>query len=241
MKIACIIEARMNSSRLPGKILKEIAGKPMLVHLIERLKQVNNSQEVIVATTSSKKDDITEQIVSKEGVFCYRGDEDNVTQRVIEAAEERDVDVIVQVTGDNPMIDPEIVEQVINMYIYNKFDYVSNDLERSYPIGMNTRVFSTKTLIKAFNILHTEYEKEHTTMSILKNKDMFTFCNLYAPKSLCWPNMHLTVDEENDFLLAKAIFEALYNKKYFSLLDIIDFLKDNPDLSELNKQVQRRF
>ncbi len=242
MKIACIIEARMNSSRLPGKILKEILGKPMLVHLIERLKDVQNCDEIIVATTNTSLDDKTEEVVKGQGVTCFRGDEDNVTKRVIEAAKSREVDVVVQLTGDNPLADPEIVEQVINMYASNNFDYVSNDLIRSYPIGMNTRMFSLDTLLRAFEISHSPYEQEHTTMSILKNKELFRCCNLYAPRGLCFPELQLTVDEPDDFELITKIFEALYNpKRHFSLSEILDFLKNNPQLTEINKLVKRRF
>ncbi|MBG0749235.1 MAG: NTP transferase domain-containing protein [Planktothrix agardhii KL2] len=146
MKIVATIEARMTSSRLPGKVLLPAMGKPMLYHLVNRLKAVPSINEIVLATTINATDDVLIDFSKQESILSYRGSEEDVMSRVIGAAETADADVIVEITGDCPIIDPDLVEQTIQMYLHHEAAYASNTHISSYPDGMDTQVFSLESL-----------------------------------------------------------------------------------------------
>ena len=148
-KIVATIEARMTSSRLPGKPLLKVIKKTMIEHLVLRLKKVQSINEIVLATTDNQADDILISAVKNLGIKVFRGDENDVMQRVIGAAESVKASTVVEITGDCPLIDPEIIEQCIRMFKLHAVDYVSNAVIRSYPDGMDTQVFSLKTLKKS--------------------------------------------------------------------------------------------
>ena len=163
MKIVATIEARMTSSRLPGKVLMPIMGKPMLAYLIERLKR-SRVDEIVVATTDRPTDDLIEQLATNLGVGCFRGSEEDVLGRVLLAAKSVGADVIVEITGDCPLIDPDIVDQVLDVYLSQQVDYASNTLKRTYPRGLDVQVFSTN-LLDEVNIL-TSDPIDHENVSL---------------------------------------------------------------------------
>ena len=146
MKIVATIEARMTSSRLPGKVLLPVLGQPMLHHLITRLRAVPSINEIVIATTTNAIDDVLVEFAAQEKVMVYRGSELDVMARIIGAGELAGADLIVEITGDCPIIDPDIVEQTIQMYLHHDAAYVSNAHIRSYPDGMDTQVFRLDTL-----------------------------------------------------------------------------------------------
>jgi|MDTB01.2.fsa_nt_gb spore coat polysaccharide biosynthesis protein SpsF len=241
MKVAAIIEARMTSTRLPGKVLMEAGSKPMLYWLVSRLKRVESIDQIILATTININDNPLVDFATKEGISFFRGSEDNVMERVLQAAEHNQVDIIVGITGDCPLIDPDIVDQAINIYKNNKADYVSNAHIRSYPDGMDVQVYSLNTLKKSFQLTTNLLDYEHVTLHIRNNDELFSKINILAPASLKWPELGLTLDEIDDYKFLKKIIENLYiNKPLFNCMDIIDFLLKNPDLLEINKNVRRK-
>ena len=146
MRIVATIEARMTSSRLPGKVMLQAAGKPMLEHLVNRLRAVPSLGGIVLATTTNKTDDVLKEFSVKMGISCYRGSENDVMSRVIGAAESEGADIVVEITGDCPIIDPKIVEQTISVFKSNQVDYVSNGHIRSFPDGMDTQVFRLDAL-----------------------------------------------------------------------------------------------
>lgn len=240
-KTAATIEARMTSSRLPGKVLMEAANLPFLQHMIQRLKQVTSLDDIIVATTINASDDPVVDLTKKMGVSYYRGSEDDVLARVLLAAQKHDVDVIVQTTGDCPLIDPEIVELCVQNYRMKNVDYVSNILERTFPIGMDTQVFSTHVLADVAQKTDDVEDHEHVSLFIYKHPEIYSLGNVVAPENQEDPSLRLTLDTSEDCEVLRQIFDALYpHKPYFSLDDILAYLRAHPELRKVNQHVQHR-
>jgi len=241
MKIVATIEARMTSSRLPGKVLLPAQGKPMLYHLVNRLKAVPSINEIVLATTINSTDDVLIDFAKQESILSYRGSEEDVMSRVIGAAETADADVIVEITGDCPIIDPGLVEQTIQMYLHHEAAYVSNTHISSYPDGMDTQVFSLESLKRSAAMTDDPLDHEHVSLHMRNHPEIFPHVHLIAPPSLHWPSLGLTLDEQADYLLLKKIIETLNPKNpLFSCLDAIQLLKQNPDWLEINNHVVRK-
>ncbi len=242
MKIGAIIEARMSSSRLPGKVLMKALNKPFLLHLVERIKKIKKINKIIIATTNNKKDIEIVKFCKKNRINFFRGSEDNVMQRVIFAAKKYKLDLITEITGDCPIIDHRIIDQCLEIYLNNKVDYVTNCHVRSYPDGMDVQVYKLKTLIKSSKMTKNKQDREHVTLHIRKNPNIFKTINLMPNKNLYWPELGLTLDEYKDYLLIKKIIEYFNRKKnkFFSCEDIINFLKRNKNIRNINKTVKRK-
>jgi spore coat polysaccharide biosynthesis protein SpsF len=241
MKIIATIEARMTSSRLPGKVLLQAAGKPMLEHLVNRLRAVPSLDGIVLATTVNATDDVLEEFSRRVGIGCFRGSEDDVMTRVIGAAESAGADVIVGITGDCPIIDPQIVEQTIRMYKLNQADYVSNALVRSYPDGMDTQVFRLTTLQRSAAMTDDLFDHEHVTAHIRNHPEIFSQVHLVAPPEIHWPSLGLTLDEPKDYELLKKIIEHFEPcNSLFSCLDVVRLLHNNPDWVAINQDVVRK-
>ena len=231
----------MTSSRLPGKVLLEANNKPLLSHLISRLRRVKSISEIVLATTTNDTDNILNDFARKEDILCWRGSEEDVMLRVINAAEFAEADLVVEITGDCPLIDPDIVEQTIQMYLANKVCYVSNAHIRSYPDGMDTQVFSLADLKKSYQLTNDPLDREHVTLHIRNNPSLFSHLNLVAPPSLHWPELGLTLDEHSDYLLLKMIIEYFGpGNSLFSCREIIQLLKANPEWVLINQEVKRK-
>ena len=241
MKIIATIEARMTSSRLPGKVLMRAARKPMLEHLVNRLRSVPSLDGIVLATTFNKADDVLEEFAKQVGMDCYRGSENDVMGRVIGAAESVDAEVVVEITGDCPIIDPQIVEQTIRMFKEHNADYVSNTQVRSYPDGMDTQVFLLNTLKRSAAMTDNLLDREHVSLHIRNHPELFSSVHLVAPPEIHWPELGLTLDEFKDFQLLKKIIEYLEPvNPLFSCLDIVRLLRTMPDWLEINQAVVRK-
>jgi len=241
LKIAATIEARMTSSRLPGKPMMEVCGRPILGHLVERLKVVESIDVIVLATTTNHTDEIMAAYASSIGIEVFRGDENDVMGRVINAGKSVNADVIVEITGDCPIIDPQIVEQAIRLYRGNTYDYVGNQHVRSYPDGMDVQVFALETLIKSELMTSKPLDREHVTLHIRNNPQLFSHLNLVAPPEQHWPDLGLTLDEQSDFDLLKVIIENFHDKNpLFSCLDVVRFLRTNQHLLDINSEVVRK-
>ena len=177
MKVVATIEARMGSSRLPGKTLRPILGRPTLEFLIERLKRVNRLDEIVVATTNNPRDDVVETLAHRLKVGCFRGSEEDVLGRVLGAAQTYQADVIVEITGDCPLIDPSVVQHCINEYFSRGVDYVAS---KNYVGGMNTQVFSTSVLNEVEQVTRDDpNSREHVSLPIYENAEKYKFCQNY--------------------------------------------------------------
>lgn len=240
MKVVCIVQARVGSTRLPGKILKKICGKTVLEHDVNRLKLVPNIDEIVIATTTEKQDDKIIDEANRLGVKYFRGSENDVLSRYYFAAMENNADIVVRVTSDCPLLDCNVCAKVIRYYIDNKnFDYVSNTINRTYPRGLDIEVFSITSLEKAYINAEKASEREHVTPFIWRNNEIFRIgqvCNNFDNSDL-----RLTLDTDEDFKLIKNIYEKLYiNCKYFGLEEILLLYDQEPKLFEINRKVKQK-
>lgn len=238
--IVAIVEARMSSSRLPGKVLLEALNRPMLYHLVQRLKNVKSINEIVIATTISEADQPLVDFCLKNDIRFYRGSEEDVMDRVLSAAIANNADIIVEITGDCPLIDPDLVQQAISIFLANEVDYLANCHIRSYPDGMDIQIFTVKCLQESSEQTHDKLDREHVTLHIRNNPTKFRQLHIVAPPSLYWPELGLTLDEKDDYKLIKLIFEHFSGCINFSCFQILDFLKKFPHLLELNKSVVRK-
>ncbi len=237
--LGIIIQARVNSSRLPKKVLKLILAKTAIEREIERVKKVKLAQKIILAIPNTKKDDILEKIGKQARVLVYRGLEDDVLDRFYQAAKNFGLKDIVRITGDCPLFDWQICEEVISFYLENKFDYVSNVRPPTFPDGLDVEVFSFKALEKAWEEAKLKSEREHVTVYIASHPEIFKIGNLVRNGNDL-SGLRLTLDESKDLIFIRKIFGALYKKKkYFVLEDILNFLKEKPELLKINKNIQR--
>lgn len=215
----------MGSTRLPGKVMKPICGMPLLEHFISRLKSIKRADNIIIATSINPQDDIIGVTSKRCGAEVFRGSEDDVLERFTFAAREFALDVIVRLTSDCPLIDPEVVDRVIEHYLDNHgdIDYVSNTLRRTYPRGLDTEVFSIEALERAFKEAGEPYEREHVTPYIYEHPGMFKVMNYESNTKL--PDYRLTVDTKEDFELISRIYEELYKEgEIFLLHDVLELL-----------------
>lgn len=239
-KVGAVVEARMTSSRLPGKHLLPVLGQPIIGHLIRRLQSIPSVDEVIVAMTVRPEDDILESYVSSIGATVFRGDEEDVMGRVLSAAQKSHIDIICEVTGDCPIIDVNLVAQVIDTYISNDTLYVNNG-KLGLLDGMSCQVFSTKTLEKSASMTREPLDREHVTLHIKRNPALFPPIYIAPLKSHYWPELAVTLDEADDYSLIKSIIESFGEQNpYFNCVDVINLLREHPDWIEINRHVKRK-
>lgn len=231
----------MTSTRLPGKVLKPACGKPMLELMVERLRRVPSLDGIVIATTVNATDDPVEALARRLDVGVHRGSEEDVLRRVLDAALAHKVDVIVETTGDCPLIDPDIVEACIAEYKRAGVDYVANVLERTYPVGMDTQVFATDVLADVARRTDDASDHEHVSLYIYRHPEIYSLKNVSAPPALTRPGLALTLDTPEDYALITAVFEALYPvDPAFTLADILGLLDARPDLARINEHVGRK-
>lgn len=243
MNVVVVIQARMGSTRLPGKVLLEINGISILEHIIRRVEQCKTINKIIVATSENEKDDIIKSKCSQLNVTCIRGSENNVLKRYIKALNKTDADAIIRLTADCPLIDYRIIDNMVKVFIdnYDKCDYMSNfDInENTFPRGMDVEIISRKALIKTYKEASKEYELEHVTPYIYTNPDKFNLLG-YSYKSN-ESRYRLTLDTKDDFVLINEIYTRLSNKnKYFSLEDIIELIENEKELFYINNSVVQK-
>lgn len=243
-KVVASIEARMTSTRLPGKSMKKIVGKPMLELLLERVKRTRRIDEVVVATTSNSTDDIIEELTKQMSVRCFRGSEIDVLGRVLKAAKSTDADVILELWGDSPLIDHRILDELIEYYFKNDFDCIGTTLpnfKKTYPLGLSALIFSRKILEEVDNTTQNPVDRENVSNYIYEHPEKYKIAALPCPPELNFPNLRFTVDEQSDFDVVKAVFEKLYPvNPDFSTPEAINFLNSNSDIRDLNKHVVQR-
>jgi len=243
-KVGIIIEARSTSSRLPNKHFYKINNKTILEYLIKRVKKVTGVKNIIIATTTNQQDDKICNLAIKNKIDFYRGSENNVTQRVLRSAEKFKIDIICEITGDCPIIDIELVSQLIATFKSNfgLIDYATNS--NGLPNGMGCQVFKTSILKKSYSQSKKNLEEqEHVTLNIRRNPKKYRLFDLRLSKNYQWPELEVTLDELVDFKLLKKIILYFEKKKnfYFNCLDVIDLLRNKKkSWIKINKGVFRK-
>ncbi len=241
MSSVIIVQARMGSSRLPGKVLKPILGRPMLDLQIERLSRVKNADDIIVATSTSFGDNPIEELCRDLAVPCFRGSEDDVLARYYDAALSVGAKTIVRVTGDCPLTDAELIDQIISEYRRRNqpADYCSNTVERTYPRGLDTEVFSMNALRRAFHEATEQSDREHVTPYIWRQPKKFRLRHVTDAEDNS--RYRWTVDTVPDLVLVRKLFEALYpHKPEFTWRDCLALMQQNPEWADINADIKQK-
>lgn len=241
MKTVIIVQARMTSTRLPGKVLKTVLDKTLLAYMVERLRRVKLADEIVIATTLNDTDQPIVEECERLGVAYTRGSENDVLARYYEAAKLHKADVIVRVTSDCPAIEPAVMDQVIRFYFDHpgEYQYVSNSLTQSFPYGLAVEVFPFTALEEAYREATAEPEREHVSPFIYTRPERYRIGQVVHPVN--HSHHRWTVDTPEDFELIKRIFEALYPvKPEFEMADVLALLEKHPDWVEINSHVRQK-
>lgn len=236
--ILAILQARVSSSRLPGKVLKPLLGVPMLLRQIERVQRARKIDKLLVATSTEPSDNAIEELCVQHGIPCYRGSLNDVLDRFYMAASKIKPDHVVRLTADCPLTDPDLIDQVIKFYLEGNYDYVSNSVEASFPDGLDVEVFKFSCLQQAWHEATLPSQREHVTPFIHQQPQIFRVGHFKGSVDLS--HLRWTVDRPKDFELITMIYEALYPRKPdFSTSDILDLLHQHSELISWNTMYQR--
>ncbi len=239
MSVNAIIQARCGSTRFPNKVFALIDGKPLLWHVVNRLKYATKIDDIIVATTVSEKDDKIEEWCKENNVHCFRGSEENVLNRYYSASEAFPSDYVVRITADDPFKEPKVIDAVITKLIEEGYDHVTNNLPPSFPEGLDCEAFKKEALDRSEKEAETAFEREHVTQYIYHHPEIFKIGNVSNPKNLSY--LRWTVDKDVDFEMVKAVYAHRNpaNKGILLMDEILDILKANPEIEKINSEVER--
>lgn len=246
-KIGVIVQARMGSSRLPGKVLMDLHNKETILSLlIKRLKLSKKIDEIIIATTPDPKNKSIIKLAKKLRVQYFVGSEENVLKRYYEAAKKFNIDIVVRVTSDCPFNDPKILDKMLEIYENSDNDYINNGTNEKYgyfPRGFDIEIFSFNLLEETYSKAQKKSELEHVTVYITSHEDQYNIFR-YKNEHLNIPNnLRLTIDEIDDFKLCKTVYKRLLKMGKpidFSIEDIITIVNEHPNLLDINKGVRQK-
>lgn len=239
MTTLIIVQARMTSTRLPGKVLLPLAGEPMLTRLVERLRRVRHADGIVVATTTNPTDDPIAALCAQLGVSCHRGSEHDVLSRYADAARLHGADVVVRITSDCPLIDPALIDQVIAAYDEGGSDYVSNMLPPTWPFGLAVEVFSAAALAQTHAAAADPAEREHVTPFLYWHPERYRLRNVASPLDLS--HHRWTVDTPEDYTLVSRLFDHLMpTHPHFTQADVLALLDKHPDWIAINQHIRQK-
>lgn len=241
MRVVALVQARLGSTRLPGKVMRPVLGRPLIAYQLERIAQARSIDQWVVATTVEARDDPLVSFCQQQGFLCFRGSEDDVLKRFKEASDAFPSEVIVRLTGDCPLIDPAYIDRTVQAFLaaYPIYDYLSNTQPRVIPRGLDVEVFSRQALLKADQLALLPAEREHVTLTFYRHPELYQLGELAeTPRDL---DLRLTVDTPEDFELIQRILEALYPlNSTFSLDDISRLLQRHSDWKALNCFIEQK-
>ena len=233
-----IVQARMASTRLPGKVMLPVLGKSILALMIERLQMIQHEAVLVIATSVNPEDNIIEREARLLNIHCYRGDQNNLLDRHYQAALLHNADVVLKIPSDCPLIDPRIIDRTLTYFFENTIahDYVSNLHPATWPDGNDVEIMTMACLKQAWENANKNLELEHTTPYIWENPQLFSIGNLSWETGLDYSMSHrFTIDYQEDYLFIKRVFEELYPaNKSFSCADILDLLERKPEIYQIN-------
>ncbi len=227
----------MGSTRLPGKVLTEIAGRPMLWHVVQRAKRAQRLDHAIVATSEKPEDDTVAAFCTESDIACFRGSEGDVLDRYYQAARKFiDATTIVRITADCPLVDPQVIDKVVETYQDGPYDYVTNVLPRTYPDGLDVEVFSLAALERAWSETGGPYPREHVTFYLREHPDLFRIGNVMHQVDLS--AMRWTVDYPQDMHFVRTVYDHMIDGS-FGLTDVLELLEAHPELIKINSDIHR--
>ena len=232
--ISAIIQARIGSTRLPGKVLMKLNEDTILSLLLKQLKHSKFLDEKIIATTNNPKDDVIEKFTTSNNIKLFRGDSDNVLDRYYQCAKKFSLTHIVRITADNPLIDPDIIDQAIKKYSTFNYDYLTNSINRTFPNGTEVEIFSFDALEIAWKYAKKKFEREHVTPYFYNNPKKFKIHHFKQKKNQS--KFRYTIDHKEDYALVVEILSRI-KKRPVRTSDIIDLLTTNPQLLKLNSHI----
>ena len=236
-KIVAIIQARMGSTRLPGKVLAEIHGRPMLWHVVERTRAARHANEVIVATTNVTADDAIVEWCHQQKIVCFRGSEEDVLDRYYQAATQHQADIVVRITSDCPLIDGEIVDKVLREFSVGHFDYASNGIARTYPRGLDTEVMTYAALERAHATANQPYQRAHVTPFIYENPKLFSILSVTSMED--YSSYRWTVDTPEDLGFVRTVYDRI-GRDDCKWTEVMDLLQREPQLAQINGSVPQK-
>jgi spore coat polysaccharide biosynthesis protein SpsF len=238
MKIAAIIQARMGSTRLPGKVLMDLGGETVLARVVRRLRRATLIEEIVVATTNSAADHSIVRECQRLSVQVFRGEENDVLDRYYHAAQCFGAGGIVRITSDCPLIDPEIADNTIRSFLERRPDYASNALQRTYPRGLDTEVMTWEALSRGWREARLSYQRAHVTPYLYENPDRFDILAVRGEAD--YSGYRWTLDTAEDLAFIRAVYDRLDNDDSFSWRDVLALLEREPELVELNRDVMQK-
>ncbi|OGS47955.1 MAG: hypothetical protein A3K68_07845 [Euryarchaeota archaeon RBG_16_68_13] len=238
MKTVAIVQARMGSTRLPGKVLKDIGGRTMLARVIERTSRSKLIDRIVVATTTESVDEPVVAESTNLKVPIFRGSQEDVLDRYYRAAEEQDADPIVRITSDCPLVDPEVIDQVLALYRREMPDYASNVITRTFPLGLDVEVLSRDALARAWRLATKPFERAHVTPFIYQRPDRFRLAALRADQD--YSKYRWTVDTPEDLEFVRAVYACLGVDGHFGWREILSLVEREPTLAAINRGVRQK-
>lgn len=238
MKTTAIVQARMGSTRLPGKVLMDVGGETVLGRVVRRLRRAARVQEIVIATSSSTNDDAITIECQRLGVACFRGPEHDVLARYISAAERFGCDLIVRITADCPLIDPEIVDEVIQSCIEKRVDLACNDLPATFPRGLDVEVFPLEALRKVQALATENYQREHVTPVFYERQDIFRIVSVQAERD--FSQYRWTIDTKEDLHLIREIYAQFANDDHFGWRAVLELMQHRPELARINANIVQK-
>lgn len=234
-----IIQARMSSTRLPGKVLKKIGGRTLLEILVERVRHTTLVDKIVIATSDRVKDEKIVNLAKKLKLDHFQGSENDVLDRYYQSAKKFKADTIIRITGDCPLMDSAVIDLIVGFYNKNKdkFDYVSNIHPPTFPDGMDVEVFPFSVLERSWKSARLPSEREHVTAYIVNHPEIFRIGNIAYKKDVS--SVRLTVDNKEDFEVIKKIIKDLSCKNFFTLEDILDLKENDPKIFLINNKYKR--
>ena len=236
--ITAIIQARISSTRLPGKIMLSLAGKSLLEHIIERIRFSKSISDIVIATTTSRADDIIANWAYNNSVKCFRGSETDVLNRYYESAKHFGARHIARITSDDPFKDPAIIDAVAELYFNERLDFAYNNNPPTFAEGLDTEIFSFEALGRAETEAHDPFEREHVTQHFYRNPRKFRQDNLKS--AVDYSHLRWTVDTPDDLKMAEAVYKELYKPgQVFHAQEILNLLERKPEIALINQGVER--
>jgi spore coat polysaccharide biosynthesis protein SpsF len=238
MKITAIVQARMGSTRLPGKVLMDLGGETVLARVLRRLTRAPQIHELVVATTDNPSDDEIVSECARLQVSCFRGSEHDVLDRYLRAAEQFRSDLIVRITADCPLIDSEVVDEVVGDCITRQVDLSCNDVPHTFPRGLDVEAFTIEALRRIQDMADQPYQREHVTPLVYKRPDIFRTYLVKGGRDMS--HLRWTVDTPEDLQLTRAIYAHFENRDDFGWLEVLKLVQSHPELTDINAHIAQK-